>query len=114
MSKSRLDLPLESVWAKRSQRLSTVLTREKVRQVIAQLTGVRRLYVCVDFVCQRPVTEPETLREGLHTRSDVQMAPAAGVKADGRRSLSSGRRRLTLLRVFLKYGTFGIDRTLII
>jgi integron integrase len=40
-----LDLPLELVWAKRPKRLPTVLTREEVQQVIAQLTGVHRLIV---------------------------------------------------------------------
>ena len=40
-----LDLPLEWVWAKRPKRLPTVLTKEEVRQVIAQLTGVHRLIV---------------------------------------------------------------------
>jgi integron integrase len=40
-----LDLPLELVWAKRPKRLPTVLTKEEVRQVIAQLTGVHRLIV---------------------------------------------------------------------
>ena len=40
-----LDMPLELVWAKRPKRLPTVLTREEVRQVIAQLTGVHRLIV---------------------------------------------------------------------
>ena len=40
-----LDLPLELVWAKRSKRLPTVLTKEEVQQVIAQLTGVHRLIV---------------------------------------------------------------------
>jgi integron integrase len=40
-----LDLPLELVWAKRRKRLPTVLTKEEVRQVIAQLTGVHRLIV---------------------------------------------------------------------
>ena len=38
-----LDLPLELVWAKRPKRLPTVLTKEEVQQVIAQLTGVHRL-----------------------------------------------------------------------
>jgi integrase len=40
-----LDLPLELVWAKRPKRLPTVLTKEEVQQVIAQLTGVYRLIV---------------------------------------------------------------------
>ena len=40
-----LDLPLELVWAIRPKRLPTVLTKEKVRQVIAQLAGVHRLIV---------------------------------------------------------------------
>ena len=40
-----LDLPLESVWAKRPKRLPTVLTKEEVQQVFAQLTGVHRLIV---------------------------------------------------------------------
>ena len=40
-----LDLPLELVWAKRPKRLPTVLTKEEVQQVIAQLTGVQRLIV---------------------------------------------------------------------
>ena len=40
-----LDLPLELVWAKRPKHLPTVLTKEEVQQVIAQLTGVRRLIV---------------------------------------------------------------------
>mgnify|MGYP001826095794 FL=1 len=33
------------VWAKRPKRLPTVLTKEEVQQVIAQLTGVHRLIV---------------------------------------------------------------------
>jgi site-specific recombinase XerD len=40
-----LDLPLELVWAKRPKRLPTVLTKEEIQQVIAQLTGVHRLIV---------------------------------------------------------------------
>lgn len=40
-----LDLPLELVWAKGPKRLPTVLTKEEVQQVIAQLTGVHRLIV---------------------------------------------------------------------
>jgi len=40
-----LDLPLELVWAKRPKHLPTVLAKEEVRQVIAQLTGVHRLIV---------------------------------------------------------------------
>ena len=40
-----LDLPLELVWAKRPKRFPTVLTKEEVQQVIAQLTGVHRLIV---------------------------------------------------------------------
>ena len=40
-----LDLPLELVWVKRPKRLPTVLTKEAVQQVIAQLTGVHRLIV---------------------------------------------------------------------
>ena len=38
-----LDLPLELAWAKRPKRLPTVLTKEDVQQVIAQLTGGHRL-----------------------------------------------------------------------
>ena len=38
-----LDLPIELVWAKRSNHLPTVLTKQEARQVIAQLTGVHRL-----------------------------------------------------------------------
>jgi len=40
-----LDLPLELVWAERPKRLPTVLTKEEVQQVVAQLTGVHRLIV---------------------------------------------------------------------
>jgi len=40
-----LDLPHQLVWAKRPKRLPTGLTKEKVQQVIAQLTGVHRLIV---------------------------------------------------------------------
>ena len=40
-----LDLPLELVWAKRPKRLPTVLTKEEVRLVIAQLSGIHRLIV---------------------------------------------------------------------
>ena len=40
-----LVLPLELVWAKRPKCLPTVLTKEEVQQVIAQLTGVHRLIV---------------------------------------------------------------------
>jgi integrase len=44
-----LDLPLELVWAKRPKRVPTVLTKEEVQQVIAQLTGVHRLIVQLLF-----------------------------------------------------------------
>ena len=40
-----LDLPFELVWAKRPKRFPTVLTKEEVQQVVAQLTGVHRLIV---------------------------------------------------------------------
>jgi integrase len=43
--RKNLDLPLELVWAKRPKRLPTVLTKEEIQQVIAQLTGVHRLIV---------------------------------------------------------------------
>lgn len=40
-----LDLPIQCVRAKRPRRVPTVLTKEEVRQVIAQLSGVHRLIV---------------------------------------------------------------------
>ena len=40
-----LDLPLEWAWAKRPKRFPTVLTKEEIQQVIAQLTGVHCLIV---------------------------------------------------------------------
>ena len=38
-----LDLPIKLVWAKRSKHLPTVLTKQEVRRVIVQLTGVHHL-----------------------------------------------------------------------
>jgi uncharacterized protein YyaL (SSP411 family) len=35
-----------------------------------QIGGRATAYVCVDFVCQRPVTEPEALKELVIRRTD--------------------------------------------
>ncbi|MGD9317203.1 MAG: hypothetical protein PVG56_10240, partial [Anaerolineae bacterium] len=39
-----LGLPLELVWDRRPNRLLTLLTKEEVRQVLAQLAGLHRLF----------------------------------------------------------------------
>jgi site-specific recombinase XerD len=55
-----LDLPLEFVWAKRPKRWPKVLTKEKVQQVVAQLTGLHRLIV--QFLCGSGLRLMECMR----------------------------------------------------
>jgi integrase len=57
-----LDLPLELVWAERPKRVPTVLTREEVQQMIAQLTGVHRLIVQLLYGSGLRLTECMRLR----------------------------------------------------
>ena len=62
VSRNDLDLPIELVWAKRPSGLATVLTRETLRQVIAQLTGVHRSIVQILYGSGLRLTECMGLR----------------------------------------------------